>query len=366
MKKILTEQQIDMMCKLYEEGISGPDIAALFGVVYQTAWRSMKQRGIDFRNAGYYTRKHDVDHRYFAVIDTAERAYWVGYLLADSGINKNSIQIGVHRQDRQQLEKFLSVLKTNYPIQDFTNNSGSPCSRICITSPLMVSDLARLGIVPNKSHTAMAPYIRPEIEAAFWLGLCDGDGCVHIDKHGKRCSIGIVGSYDTCSQFAQWLETYIGHRLNVRPHKSIFTVVVNAYADVLKVCELLYLDHEFAMPRKREKALRAIEICKAALKRKEVKMCGVPGCKREHRTKGYCAVHAYDAKVGKPFTDPSDMPERGVCGFEDCGREEYGRGLCMKCHRRVTDREKKLKAKYGPHVTTCPDVPIPFPAYLCI
>ena len=142
-------------------------------------------------------RKYNVNDVYFNKIDTEEKAYWLGFLLADGCIHERdgqdrlSLVLGI--KDKNHLEKFKKSLSFEGPIIDYTKKSGLFIglihSYIRITSQLLVNDLAKVGCMPRKTLTLEFPIIYDELRHHFIRGYFDGDGNFQSDAnhHQIRC-----------------------------------------------------------------------------------------------------------------------------------------------------------------------------------
>lgn len=40
------------------------------------------------------TKKHFFDRRHFKVVDTPEKAYWLGFITADGSIGREGVEVG--------------------------------------------------------------------------------------------------------------------------------------------------------------------------------------------------------------------------------------------------------------------------------
>lgn len=121
---------------------------------------------------------------FFHIIDTEEKAYWLGFLMADGCVSQkengyaNSIHIGLARQDRQHLVKFNKSIDTDKPIYDF-KSQGNDKSEIEISSNKMFNDLYSLGCVPNKTYKITWVNLdNDSLQFAFIRGYFDGDGSI--------------------------------------------------------------------------------------------------------------------------------------------------------------------------------------------
>lgn len=134
--------------------------------------------------------KYNYNKDYFKSIDTAEKAYWLGFLYADGCITRfykgeklrsMSLEITLQSKDCEHLEKFRNALEANVPIKHRTIQGKYNADRIVINNTGICKDLINLGCVPAKSLILQFPnkdilpdrYIRD-----FIRGYFDGDGGV--------------------------------------------------------------------------------------------------------------------------------------------------------------------------------------------
>lgn len=63
-------------------------------------------------------RKYNFNEHYFDIIDCQEKAYWLGFFAADgyNHVDKGCIEVRLHKQDKEILEKFKSCIKADNPI----------------------------------------------------------------------------------------------------------------------------------------------------------------------------------------------------------------------------------------------------------
>lgn len=97
---------IDRVCKEYQEGLSQVEVAKNNKTSPVTVRRILKDNGIPIRKQEEWLRKYDLNQEYFDVIDTQNKAYFLGFLYADGNVSKsnNAIQIGLESRDLHILE----------------------------------------------------------------------------------------------------------------------------------------------------------------------------------------------------------------------------------------------------------------------
>jgi len=144
-------------------------------------------------------RIYNVNDNYFNKIDNEDKAYWLGFLMADGCIQErpgqDRIQLVLAIKDKEHLDKYKSSLGFKGPVNDNQIKSGLFKglwhSRVFITSQQLVNDLSKYGCVPRKSLTLKFPKIDKILISHFIRGYFDGDGSVFIsnEKHWRNGNI---------------------------------------------------------------------------------------------------------------------------------------------------------------------------------
>ena len=151
--------------------------------------------------------KYKYNKDYFSIIDTEEKAYWLGFLYADGCITrfyKNeklrsmSLELGLCEKDIGHLEKFLKCLDSNVPIQHRTtkikDKEYGSC-RVVINYTKLCYDLIDLGCTPKKTYTLKFPtydQVPKKFMRDFLRGFFDGDGCISITTCNNKPHIVII------------------------------------------------------------------------------------------------------------------------------------------------------------------------------
>ena len=212
MKRIEFSQEIinDILEK-YNNNWTQKKIGEFYGVSKTVIKRILDENQIVIRER---TNKYYADYDIFEIIDSPEKAYWLGFLAAD-GCNyqreKNvSIIINIHEKDIEQLEKFKNFCHTNANIICYTTTEGfsnnSNMCKIVLNSKKMSNDLIDKGIVPNKSLILKAPKISKEYFLPFILGYFDGDGSINKTTQYNNYSISLQGTKEILEWINEVLE----------------------------------------------------------------------------------------------------------------------------------------------------------------
>lgn len=153
-----------------------------------------------------YAFRHRVNHECFADDLTAEKAYWIGFLLADGCVSDDRICLALQQSDIGHVEKFRRFVCGEFYSIKLTS-SNNACN-LRFVSHKMAADLARYGIVPRKSLTGdFAVGVTDDFMWHYLRGFFDGDGSVHIGSR-NRLMVQMSGSYSFCLKLVQWLVSH--------------------------------------------------------------------------------------------------------------------------------------------------------------
>lgn len=136
--------------------------------------------------------KKPVNDHYFSVIDSAKKAYWLGFFAAD-GYNdgKGSIEFCLKDSDKTAVERFAKAIGATQKISK-RNVRGCINWRISIKSVQMSKDLSTAGFGHNKSFNKIFPSLPKDLYPHFIRGYLDGDGHIGIKPNGRLTSVTIV------------------------------------------------------------------------------------------------------------------------------------------------------------------------------
>ena len=248
---------IDKIVDLYKNGYSFKQIIQELKVHPNTIRNSLYLRNVEIRPTAYHTNYEEkIDHNYFEVIDTEEKAYWLGFLYADGYVNEKiyQIEVSLKGSDKEHLEKLKKCIKSKSKITDRIVD-GHDVSRIHLYSKKLTKDLIDKGCFQKKSLTLTPPtnkIIPKELEKHFIRGYIDGDGCFSgectfnvvgtkeildyvIDHLRKNTTISKAGTFSMTGEAYQW------HHNSKRDHDKIHNYL---YKNAT-----IYLDRKYAICR---------------------------------------------------------------------------------------------------------------------
>lgn len=151
--------------------------------------------------------------RYFQIIDTNLKAYFLGFIAADGCLQNNGtgalgLSITIHSKDRIIVDKLKTEIGCKNKILHLTtlmthNHLPKDHVRFSLFNKDFYKDLLKYGLAPRKSLTLpnIIPNIPKKHRKAFILGYFDGDGSVSLpidcrkpNMNTKRIVIQIRGT----------------------------------------------------------------------------------------------------------------------------------------------------------------------------
>ncbi len=172
---------LDEFRRLAAEGMSDRQIAKLIGYSAPTIGRWRDKYGIPRSGMTFGRRTWQTDLNFFSQIDTPEKAYVLGFLIADGHINKTGarVELGAKEADAQIIRDIADAIGCDAPLRTMINHyDKSHFMRISLCGRPLVEDLAKLGLYHDKSTTATYPSIPEDLEGDLVRGIWDGDGYI--------------------------------------------------------------------------------------------------------------------------------------------------------------------------------------------
>lgn len=162
------------------------EIAEIYGVKPVTIGRWRDRYGIPRSQARPWSQGRRpalpaVDGGFLAQIDTPEKAYILGFVLADGHVYKHGyrVELGVKEADSAILTAITEAMGIDVPLRVMINSyDRSRFIRITLGAKQMTADLARHGLRNDKSKTATYPKVPYELEGHLVRGIWDGDGSI--------------------------------------------------------------------------------------------------------------------------------------------------------------------------------------------
>lgn len=175
---------------MYSNGDSIAKIAKHYEVGTSCIKRILKKNNVNIINRQNVAKMNE---SVFEVIDSEEKAYWLGFIYADGYISNGEFGVHLSIKDEEHIKKLKSFL-------EFTGNirykkSTQSCG-IAFRNKKIIGDLKKLGVVERKSKVLTFPteaQVPQYLIRHFIRGYVDGDGYVGFNKNGL-CRLSILGT----------------------------------------------------------------------------------------------------------------------------------------------------------------------------
>ena len=212
--------------------ISIINCAKKFKIGKNTLYNYLKENNL-IRSPGVYQKDISYNENFFDNIDTEEKAYWLGFIMADgyTRLNKKNnpaqTSIEISKKDIEILNAFRKSIESNHIIRErsrrtVTGKISEICS-ITISSEYLTSKLISYGVIPNKTYIG---YINEEIfndneELIFHYlrGYSDGDGTINKNKGNYVFKL-VIKSESILNTIKNWIKKYCNIELKIKLEKD--------------------------------------------------------------------------------------------------------------------------------------------------
>lgn len=267
MPKLIYKNYIKNIKILYKEGLNCKNIANRLNLHPVTISKIAKSIGLNFFRGNKCRRIHEINENYFSLIDTEEKAYFLGLLYADgcvSLLNHRSwrMKLALWEPDKYIIEYLVNLIflkPETYKI--YTRKSDKiTVSNFCsvnVFSKKLCNDLIKLGCIQRKSLVLKFPtseQVPDHLIHHFIRGYFDGDGCFTIRKKIFSISFSFVSSNDFIKGLQKTLSKY-GILSNSYQHSKqspLNSILRNSrIKNVLKFYDFIYKDCSVFIKRKK-------------------------------------------------------------------------------------------------------------------
>lgn len=217
-----------------------------------------------------YSRKYTLNENYFDILDSEDKVYFLGYLMAD-GYNNESrgvIEASCATKDKEFLEMLNKTIGSSKPIRLVEANTNSYKSyRMALCSRHLSKRLSELGCIQNKTFKLTFPnYLNEEMKKHFIRGYFDGDGCISFTFAKRDNYFGnaflSMATITSTESFCLYLKRYIKRILDINStmlcrhpehNNNNRTLQISGNKQVIRFAEWLYKDAHLFLKRKFDK-----------------------------------------------------------------------------------------------------------------
>lgn len=199
----------------------------------------------------------------FEKIDTKEKAYTLGFMLADSAITKTNTETSVALKDKSVIEFIAKVIDGNVHY-DYTFDKKARRFPRARTSKKVV-DITKFtgGCAKSDRHF---PRVRTDLERYLIQGLFDADGCITWGRRKDKNRIWQKVSFTSQLKILEGVQKYLINKLNIstviRPktNENCYVLEFSNLKDVIKFCEHIYPDEDFIILKRKHLKYKALRL----------------------------------------------------------------------------------------------------------
>lgn len=191
-KKNEVKWNVNDFVDLYNKGYSLVEIGKQFNLSTATVSNALKKINFKVVNKQNETKFNE---NVFDVIDSEEKAYWLGFIYADGYVSnsRNTFELSLGLKDKNHLLKFARFMsyENNVKIDNYR-------CRFIVVNKHLKQTLVKLGVVPNKSLILTFPntlQIPLKLFNHFIRGYYDGDGTILTKETSKtKLRVSLLGT----------------------------------------------------------------------------------------------------------------------------------------------------------------------------
>lgn len=248
MNKQWLQEQINTLGSVYE-------VVKHYGFSRTSVTRYAKRFGL-YEVKFHRNAKNSIDETYFETIDTHNKAYWLGFIMADGCMycsddnSKIELSVKIQQGDLKLLQDFAKDIQ--FPIDKISLFQRKTRETVCYSAQIKTCNknfcytLMKHGIVSQKTgHETFPNTIPKAFKSDFIRGFWDGDGSVKHEEISV-CST----SFDIISSLSKWLCHELIH-YTVEQHKNsdIFELKISKYS-WLNFLDIVYPPSSLSLERK--------------------------------------------------------------------------------------------------------------------
>lgn len=250
---------INKCIELYKSGKTMKEICDIEDTNITTLKKYLKQNNIKIRRENKNSQKWTVNQDYFKIIDTEEKAYWLGFIYADGNVYLNEkdrrsvFNFNLKGSDEYMIEKLKKCISYTGPIftKKYKNPKYNSAKGINVGNKELCINLINLGCVPRKSCIIKFPtykQVPQNLYHHFLRGYFDGDGSVGIYSTNK--SVSIASSHEFIKSWNDFFFILFGKQGYIYNRGKFSTIRYSSKNLFLKFRNFFYQDATIFLERK--------------------------------------------------------------------------------------------------------------------
>jgi hypothetical protein len=216
---IWTKEDVELLKEIYPYKTKSEIMGLLPNYCWKTIWSKAYALGLKRLNSykNGKTLKRVLD---FSIIDTEEKAYALGFIIADGCIRERqgnrspglSLKLAIADEDHVRLLR--DIISPDSNITYTKNPNGLRYAEFYIADEKLSKSLIEKGVLPRKTYDPREPVSVPSHLLHHWIrGFFDGDGCVYIPKRDRHRVTIVLAGYGPSATPNPTL-MFIAHKFN--------------------------------------------------------------------------------------------------------------------------------------------------------
>lgn len=188
-------KDVNEICNMYIEGTNSNEIGKKYNVCGLTIRELLRENGVKIKSISKARQKYKVDEEFFDNIDTEEKAYWLGFLYADGCLYNGTLRLKLSFRDIKHLIEFKNALHSEHPIKEiFEDTNFSNHAHLCYLS-IKNKHVSQTLLNYGYNDKNKFPWIDCSLKNHFIRGIFDGDGSVSSGKTYRKSDCTLKNYY---------------------------------------------------------------------------------------------------------------------------------------------------------------------------
>lgn len=245
-KKSFNNNEISKIISLYDDGVSAKSLGQIYSIDKRRVQKWADENGV-LRLGNDARRFTFFNDKIFDIIDSPDKAYWLGFLYAD-GFNStqtNTVNIGLKGDDEDYLKLMANFFELNKnKVTRKIRNDGADVAILSLYSQHLCQTLDKLGCMNAKSFKITFPsWLNKDLYNHFIRGIFDGDGSISMVKSINEWSLSFVGTSMLIDKIKDIFE-----KINIKGYienislteNNTTTIKITGNQQVLRACHYIY------------------------------------------------------------------------------------------------------------------------------
>ena len=249
-KQHLYDNQEELLVSLYNRGYSTAKIGEMYNIPATTVNGIIKRH----QSLRSFSETKFINKEYFTEINSATKAYILGFLYADGCLSVKTNGVKQIIVDHLECEELLlrNILREIKPNGNIIKSGHDGTVRIAVQDDDICTDLEKYGIISHKGTLADFRHILELVDDKYIKdvirGIFEGDGHIHVcyndDGLINDARFEIAGTFNTCKQIQCYLVEKLGLKEVSIQHNGnqSYKLGYGGRIQVTKIIEWLYED----------------------------------------------------------------------------------------------------------------------------